>query len=115
MDFGPNYGKVGGAGGGRGTPPLVAFTATAGRKSQRRILESLGIPEARVVVTGVNRPNIKFVRLDGVKDVARYPLIIDLLKVTPSGRVMLFVPTDKTGLQFQDGRRLFGYGGTIFH
>src|SRR5260370_2108270 len=97
------------------TAPLLAFTATAGRKSQRRILESLGIPEARVVVTGVNRPNIKLVRLDSVKDEARYPLIMNLLKVTPSGRVMLFVPTVKTGRQLQDGLRLLGLEVPFFH
>src|SRR2546422_10897191 len=61
-DFRPNYDKLGAVRRALGNPPLLAFTATAGRKSQRRILESLGIPEARVVVTGVNRPNIKFVR-----------------------------------------------------
>src|SRR5207248_5423014 len=110
-DFRPNYGRLGAVRQALGNPPLLAFTATAGRKSQRRILESLGIPEARVVVTGVNRPNIKFVRLDGLKDEARYPLIMNLLKVTPSGRVMLFVPTVKTGRQLQDGLRSLGLEG----
>src|SRR6266567_7181995 len=114
-DFRPNYDKLGAVRRALGNPPLLAFTATAGRKSQRRILESLGIPEARVVVTGVNRPNIKFMRLDDVKDEARYPLIINLLKVTPSGRVMLFVPTVKTGRQLQDGLRLLGLEVPFFH
>src|ERR1051325_8878164 len=114
-DFRPNYDKLGAVRRALGNPPLLAFTATAGRLSQRRILESLGIPEARVVVTGVNRPNIKFVRLDGVKDEARYPLIVNLLKVTPSGRVMLFVPTVKTGRQLQDGLRLLGLEVPFFH
>ena len=114
-DFRPNYDKLGAVRRALGNPPLLAFTATAGRKSQRRILESLGIPEARVVVTGVNRPNIKFVRLDDVKDEARYPLIMNLLKVTPSGRVMLFVPTVKTGRQLQDGLRLLGLEVPFFH
>jgi len=114
-DFRPNYDKLGAVRRALGNPPLLAFTATAGRKSQRRILESLGIPEARVVVTGVNRPNIKFVRLDDVKDEARYPLILNLLKVTPSGRVMLFVPTVKTGRQLQDGLRLLGLEVPFFH
>src|SRR2546425_959291 len=114
-DFRPNYDKLGAVRRALGNPPLLAFTATAGRKSQRRILESLGIPEARVVVTGVNRPNIKLVRLDSVKDEARYPLIMNLLKVTPSGRVMLFVPTVKTGRQLQDGLRLLGLEVPFFH
>ncbi len=51
-DFRPNYGKLGAIRDALGSPPVLAFTATAGTEGQRRILESLGIPDARVVVTG---------------------------------------------------------------
>src|SRR4029079_13238557 len=51
-DFRPNYGRLGAVRRALGSPPLLAFTATAGAASQRRILESLGIPDARVIVTG---------------------------------------------------------------
>jgi len=114
-DFRPNYGKLGAVRKALGNPPLLAFTATAGRESQRRILESLGIPEARVVVTGVNRPNIKLMRLDGVNDEARYRLIMALLTDRPSGRAMLFVPTVRTGTQLQDGLRWRGLEVPFFH
>ncbi len=114
-DFRPNYGKLGLVRKALGNPPVLAFTATAGKQSQRRILESLGVPNARVVVTGVNRPNIKLVRLNDVNDEDRYPLIAKLIGVTPSGRVMMFVPTVKTGKQLQDGLRLVGLDVPFFH
>src|SRR5256886_8997797 len=40
---------------------------------------------------------------------------MNLLKATPSGRVMLFVLTVKTGRQLQDGLRLLGRKLPFFH
>ncbi len=43
------------------TKPLVAaFTATATPDVRRDIIKRLGIPEAKIVVTGFNRPNLHF-------------------------------------------------------
>lgn len=114
-DFRPNYGKLGATRRALGNPPVLAFTATAGARSQRRILESLGMPDARIVVTGVDRPNIKFVRLANVKDKVRYSLIMNLLRVMPHGRAMLFVPTVNTGKQLQAGLRSLGLDLSFFH
>jgi len=114
-DFRPNYSKLGAVRKVLGSPPVLAFTATAGVESQRRILESLGVPKARVVVAGVNRPNIKLARLDNVKDEERYRVTKYLLEAMPGGRAMLFVPTVKTGRQVQDGLRLLGLELPFFH
>ena len=114
-DFRPNYGKLGALRQALGSPPVLAFTATAGKQGQRRILESLGIPEARVVVTGVNRPNIRFVRLANIDDQGRYSLIMSLLRVMPHGRAMLFVPTVNIGKQVQVGFRSLGLDLPFFH
>jgi len=114
-DFRPNYGRLGAVRQALGSPPVLAFTATAGTQGQQRILESLGIPDARVVVTGVNRPNIKFVRLPNMKDKVRYSLISNLLRIMPHGRAMLFVPTVNTGKQLQDGLRSLGVELPFFH
>ena len=122
-DFRPNYGRSGAIRQALGSPPVLAFTATAGAKGQRRILESLGIPDARVIVTGVNRPNIKFVRVPDPKNLrdprvrheARFSLIRRLLKVMPEGRAMLFVPTVKAGEYLQKGLRRVGVDIPFFH
>lgn len=114
-DFRPNYGRLGDVRRALGAPPVLAFTATAGTQSQRRILTSLGIPHARVVVTGVNRPNIAFVRLPGMEDEARYALIRDLLDVMPPGRAMLFVPTVRVGHALQSDLRSIGLDIPFYH
>jgi ATP-dependent DNA helicase RecQ len=114
-DFRPNYGRLGAIREALGSPPVLAFTATAGREGQRRILESLGIPNARVIVTGADRPNIKLVRLADVEDTARYLLIRRLLGVMPTGRAMLFVPTVNIGNQLQAGLRSLGLDIPFFH
>src|SRR5207249_7138416 len=72
-------------------------------------------PNARVVVTGVNRPNIALARLDGVADERRYSLIISLLGIMPPGRAMLFVPTVKIGEKIQQGLRSLGLDVPFFH
>jgi len=115
QDFRPNYGRLGAVRTALGDPPLLAFTATAGVESQKRILQSLGIPNARVVVTGVNRPNIALARLDGVADEKRYSVIISLLGIMPPGRAMLFVPTVKIGEKIQQGLRSLGLDIPFFH
>lgn len=114
-DFRSNYGRLRAVRASLGNPPLLAFTATAGVESQKRILQSLGIPNARVVVTGVNRPNIALARLDGVADEKRYSVIVSLLGVMPPGRAMLFVPTVKIGEKLQQRLRSLGVDVPFFH
>ena len=114
-DFRPNYGRLRAVHRALGEPPLLAFTATAGVESQKRILNSLGIPSARVIVTGVNRKNIALVRLEGVGDEKRYALIRDLLAIMPPGRAMLFVPTVKIGNKLQQGLRTVGLEVPLYH
>jgi ATP-dependent DNA helicase RecQ len=104
-DFRPAYGRLGAIRRTLGSPPVLAFTATAGVPTQRRILESLEIPDARVVVTSVDRPNIALARLPGIEDEHRLGLIARLLRVLPKGRAMIFVPTVRVGQQVQSGLR----------
>ncbi len=107
-DFRPNYGRLGAVRRALGSPPVLAFTATAGTAGQGRILESLGIPDARVIVTGVDRPNIKLARLFDVAEDQRYPIIKRLVSLIADGRAMLFVPTVNVGKQLQEGLRRVG-------
>ena len=47
-DFRPEYGRLREVREKLGSPPVLAFTATAGKEMQERILTSLGIPDAKV-------------------------------------------------------------------
>jgi ATP-dependent DNA helicase RecQ len=114
-DFRPSYSRLAEVRRMLGDPPVLAFTATAGAESQQRILASLGVPDARVIVTGVNRPNIALARLSGVGERDRYRLIAALLGRLTSGRAMLFVPTVKVGEQLRLGLQTLGLDVPFYH
>jgi ATP-dependent DNA helicase RecQ len=114
-DFRPNYSRLGSVKQLLGNPPVLAFTATAGIKTQRRILESLAMPNARVVVSGVNRPNIALLRLPIENDQARLGVIKWLCGVIPGGRAMIFVPTVKVGEHVQGGLKGLGLDIPFYH
>lgn len=113
-DFRPNYGRLGEVRRRLGNPPVLAFTATAGVESQKRILQSLGIPDARVIVTGANRPNIGLARLSVADDGERAKLIDRLLGMA-TGHAMIFVPTVKVGLHVQALLRKLGRDVPFYH
>ena len=114
-DFRPAYSRLGEVRRRLGAPPVLAFTATAGAKAQRRILTSLGVPQARVVVTGVDRPNISLLRLPLAEDEDRLRLLAELLRRRPAGRAMIFVPTIKVGQLVQTGLQAAGLNLPFYH
>lgn len=101
-DFRPEYGRLKEIREALGSPPVLAFTATAGLDMQRRILESLGIPDADIFVRGVDRPNIALLRRSVPID-ERPGAIARLCRFRMPGRgkVMIFVPTRKIGQALQ--------------
>jgi ATP-dependent DNA helicase RecQ len=67
-DFRPDYRRLRAAAGacrrsdgGKGRPPLAAFTATATPEVRADIVDMLGLADPRVVVAGFDRPNIELV------------------------------------------------------
>ncbi len=114
-DFRPNYSRLGGVRQVLGNPPALAFTATAGIKAQKRILESLGIPKAHVVVSGVDRPNVALLRLPIIGAQERFKAIQGLTQAMPTGRAMIFVPTVKVGTFVQHGLSMQGLEVPFYH
>ena len=57
-DFRPDYLHLAAARAQMGSPTTVALTATATPEVQQDILKHLGLPQARRIVTGFNRPNL---------------------------------------------------------
>lgn len=94
--FRPDYGRLGEIRRALGSPPILAFTASAGVETQRRILSSLGIPDAEVFVRDVDRPNIALFRATTALS-RRAEVITNLLEVKPAGKAMIFVPTKTIG------------------
>jgi len=101
-DFRPEYGRLKEVREALGSPPVLAFTATAGQEMQKRILASLGVPDAQVFVRGVDRPNIALLRWS--VSINERPWAIEQLcrvQMPAKGKVMIFVPTRKVGMALQ--------------
>jgi ATP-dependent DNA helicase RecQ len=115
-DFRPEYGRLSEVHKALGSPPVLAFTATAGREMQKRILTSLGVNNARVFVRGVDRPNISLLRweilpnerLETIARLCRIPIPV-------GGKVMIFVPTRKIGETLQGYLRDQGLETSFYH
>lgn len=116
QDFRPEYGRLREVHEELGSPPVLAFTATAGKEMQERILVSLGIPSAKIFVRGVDRPNIALLRWQcRPEDRARE--IAGLLKLPQLNgqRAMIFVPSVRVGESLQGTLRSAGLDIPIYH
>src|SRR5262249_37018125 len=58
-DFRPEYRQLGRALAACGRPPVAAFTATATPRVRDDVVQSIGMRDPLVMVTGFNRPNLR--------------------------------------------------------
>jgi ATP-dependent DNA helicase RecQ len=115
-DFRPSYGRLGEVRSALGNPPVLAFTASAGIKAQKRILSSLRIDDAEQFVHGVDRPNIVLLRYPCAIE-ARYKKISELLQFAEANKlkVMVFVPTVKVGEAIQSNLNRYNLLTEFYH
>lgn len=113
-DFRTDYSRIAELRRKLGGPPVIACTATAGVETQQTILRSLDMPDARVLVSGVDRPNIALVRLEERDDQRRAQIVAALL-ANVSGRAMIFIPTKKVGKEVQAAMASMGWDLPLFH
>lgn len=115
-DFRPEYGRLDEVRQKLGSPPVLAFTATAGAEMQQRILRSLGIPQATVFVRDVDRPNIALIRRRCPPE-ERPGVIAELLgmPVLRGGKTMVFVPSTKVGDDLRSRLSAMGLDIPFFH
>ncbi len=114
QDFRTDYSRIADIRRRLGGPPVIACTATAGVETQQRILRSLDMPDARVLVSGVDRPNIALVRLEEWSDHRRAQIVAALLAKV-SGRAMIFIPSKKVGKEVQAALASAGWRLPLFH
>jgi ATP-dependent DNA helicase RecQ len=127
-DFRPDYGRIAEIRAALCDPPILAFTATAGRVMQGQILDSLRVPDATRLVTGADRPNIALVRHhlpydarpgESAKEHAQMTagaeLIARLIANVEAGKAMVFVPTVKIGERLQSALRTRGLDLPFYH
>ncbi|TMJ56446.1 MAG: RecQ family ATP-dependent DNA helicase [Alphaproteobacteria bacterium] len=115
-DFRPEYGRLNEIREALGSPPVLAFTATAGQEMQKRILASLGVNDVRVFVRGVDRPNISLLRWEVLPN-ERLETIAKLCRIPipGGGKVMIFVPTRNIGETLQGYLRDQGLETPFYH
>lgn len=115
-DFRTDYSRIAEIRRELGSPPVIACTATAGVETRQRILRSLEIPDARVLVSGVDRPNIALVRVEEWSDRRRAEIVASLLaNISSGGRAMIFVPTQKIGREARAAMASVGCELPLFH
>jgi ATP-dependent DNA helicase RecQ len=115
-DFRREYGRLREVREKLGSPPVLAFTATAGREMQERILASMGIEDAVVFVRDVDRPNIALVRKRCAAD-QRSEEIASLLRLPQlrGQKAMIFVPSTKVGVDLQSELNEKGLDIPFYH
>lgn len=115
-DFRPEYGRLSEVRELLGNPPVLAFTATAGKEMQERIMRSLGVDDAEVFVSGVDRPNITLLRWK-VPDRLRAAQIAELLSIPlpDGGKAMVFAPSARVGEDLQAALKQSGVDVPLYH
>ncbi|MFL5309655.1 MAG: RecQ family ATP-dependent DNA helicase, partial [Myxococcales bacterium] len=71
-----------------GRPPVLALTATATPEVARDIVRQLGIPDARVVNTGIERPNLRFEVRRTVNGEAKRQALLRILAGKPGSGIV---------------------------
>ncbi|MEU8268597.1 ATP-dependent DNA helicase RecQ [Sphaerisporangium sp. NPDC049002] len=113
-DFRPDYLRLGQAIERLGHPPVVALTATAAPLVRDDILTSLGLPDARQVVRGFDRPNIDLaVRRFVHKDAKRRALIEDA--ASRPGLGLVYVATRRAADEYAGALRDTGRRAAAYH
>lgn len=115
-DFRREYGRLNEVRQKLGAPPVLAFTATAGKEMQQRILASLGIPDATVFVRDVDRPNIALMRWECPSEM-RAKTIASMLRAygVRDRKAMVFVPSAKVGETLRTELQALGVDVPFYH
>lgn len=116
--FRPSYGRLGEVRARLGRPPVLAFTATAGPATRHRILEALAVPDARVILHDVDRPEVALLRLDVAGGRARAAMVaraLAALRKAGGGRTLVFAPTIRKVEEIADLLLEEGIEAALFH
>ena len=116
QSFRPTYSDLGSIRDRVGKPQVLAFTATADPDAQKEICNSLGVPDANVIVEDPDRPNIALLRLPmAVDDKKRYEVVQRFLNKYREDKTIIFVPTKRWGEEVQRNLRDLGIDLQFFH
>jgi ATP-dependent DNA helicase RecQ len=93
-DFRPEYSRLGEARKKLGDPPTIALTATATEDVRVDIVAQLGLREPRVVVTGFDRPGLRYGSKRINREDDKDAILVNLLREEP-GSAIVYCATRK--------------------
>lgn len=113
-DFRPDYLSIGHVIRGLGRPPVVALTATASPPVREDITERLGLRKPRVIVSGLDRPNLFLEATHCSTEENRWRRLLALLKAAePPG--IIYVPTRRIAEELAERLAAAGFDAKAYH
>lgn len=116
--FRPSYEKIGEIRKQLGSPPTLAFTATANKKTREEILRSLHMENAKIFIEDLDRDNLAVLRMRMQSHTERAKIInnfYSLMRTKTSGKCLIFVATLKQGHLVQQLLSNHGMSANFFH
>ncbi len=113
-DFRPDYLELGSVIDELGRPTVMAMTATATDEVVDDILRQLRIPDAEIVHTGYDRPNLHLSVLPAADDETRRERLAGLLS-QQSGGGIIYVATVKAVGELTEYLQSLGFDATSYH
>ncbi len=110
-EFRPDYRRLAEVREALGRPPVLASTATATPEIQRDIVTQLGVPDARIFVSGFDRPNLalEVARASGRDDKIARLLALDRETAAGGGSGIVYCATRKRA---EEVAAVLGQAGT---
>ncbi|WP_165224213.1 RecQ family ATP-dependent DNA helicase [Aquisphaera insulae] len=87
-DFRPDYARLGFARKQLGSPPCIALTATATDAVRRDISDQLQLSDPELIITGFDRPNLRYSVVEAGKDEAKLQELARALRQNPGAAVV---------------------------
>ncbi|MEU4479038.1 RecQ family ATP-dependent DNA helicase [Micromonospora sp. NPDC023966] len=113
-DFRPDYLTIGHLIRDLGRPPIVALTATASPPVQDAIIARLGMRKPRLVLSGLDRPNLFVAAMHCPSEDYRWRKLLTLLKqADPPG--IVYVPTRRGAEELAQRLSDAGYPAQAYH
>lgn len=113
-DFRPSYRRVRDIREKLGAPPTLALTATATPEVRRDIARVLGLSEPEVVVTGFDRPNLRWHVVRTKNDAEKDGTLVELLR-RHDGVAIVYAATRKTVDRVAHVLARAGVGAEAYH
>jgi ATP-dependent DNA helicase RecQ len=100
-DFRPAYLALGQVIKALGDPTVLALTATATPAVREDILVQLGIPDAKTIVKGFDRPNLRYEVIRAENEAAKLKSLRNLFETGLDGTGIIYTATIKNALEVQ--------------